>query len=320
MREALALPVDDEIDRALSIEVDVLGAMPAFEAEAQPLDQRRKLPLVDVADRKFDELDAFDVRRGGQFRQVGQRRVAARRAGLVQGFAERAQRAHAVEGDGVGGGAAKLIVEDFQGHRPAIAGLRDRVEIVDDSIVALAGIAAIVPAQRERVHLDLRRVRHLHQRDAIGGDRAHRRNRIAAHASVEAVEDDAEIRSIGHAHDIPGGGPILDVPSPRQGLVADGEPMLARAVGEFGEIFGGPRGVVDGVFRDIGAKAEQPGAEFVHDVELARRTFEIARPDRLRHRLEVAHRLKRDDLQPEVGGHPPGVARAAAEEGQVVLE
>ena len=58
----------------------------------------------------------------------------------------------------------------------------------------------------------------------------------------------------------------------------------------------------------------------MHDVEFARRALEIAGADRVRHRFEIAHRLQGDDLQPEIRGHLPGVARLAAEEGQIVLE
>jgi hypothetical protein len=58
----------------------------------------------------------------------------------------------------------------------------------------------------------------------------------------------------------------------------------------------------------------------VHQIELPRGAFEIARPDRIGHGLEIAHRLERDDFKAEIGRHLPGVARFAAEEGEIVLE
>src|SRR5580704_7070106 len=43
MREALALAIDDKGDLTLSVEIDVLRAMPAHVTEAEPLDQRDEL-------------------------------------------------------------------------------------------------------------------------------------------------------------------------------------------------------------------------------------------------------------------------------------
>ncbi len=175
-------------------------------------------------------------------------------------------------------------------------------------------------AERKRIHLDRRRVGNLHQRDAIGRQSAHRRDRIAAHAGVETVQDDAEIGAVGLAHDIPGRRPILDAPPPGERLVADAESVLMRRIGEFGEVLRGAMGIVDRLGRDVGAQAEQPRPQFVHQVELAGGALEIARADRIGHCFEVAHRLQSSDFQPEVGRHRARVARLAAEERQVILE
>ena len=83
---------------------------------------------------------------------------------------------------------------------------------------------------------------------------------------------------------------------------------------------GGARGIVDRFLRDVGAEAQQRRAELVHQFELALGALEIARADRFRHRLEIAHRLQRDDLEAEIVGHRARLARLAAEEGQIVLE
>ena len=191
---------------------------------------------VGVADRELDELGALDHRRRRKRRQVGERRIAARGALRRQRFARGAQRAHAVDRDRRGRGAAKLVVEDFERQRAAIAGPGHGVEIVDDRIVALAGIAAIMPAQRQRVHDQRRRVGHLHERDFLGRQGGDRLDRIAADADMKAVEHDPEIVAIGGAHDVPGGGPVLHPPPPGERLVADPHAVLAGEIGEFGEI------------------------------------------------------------------------------------
>ena len=68
-------------------------------------------------DREFDEFGALDDRRRRKRRQVGERRVAALRALRRERFARGAQRAHAVDRDRRGRGAAELVVEDFERQR-----------------------------------------------------------------------------------------------------------------------------------------------------------------------------------------------------------
>ena len=251
--EALAFAVDDEVDPALRVEIDVLRAVPPGAAESEALDQRGQFARRRVARRKLDEFGPLDHRRRRKRRQIGERRVAARGALRRQRFAGGAQRAHAVDRDRGGRGAAKLVVEDFERQRAAIAGAGHGVEIVDDRIVALAGIAAIVPAQRQRVHDERRRIGHLHEGDLLGRQGGDRLDRIAADADVKAVEHNPEVVAIGGAHDVPGRGPVLHPPPPGERLVADPHAVLAGEIGQFGEVAGGALAIVDRVGRDIGA-------------------------------------------------------------------
>ena len=251
--EALALAVDDEVDLALRIEIDVLRAVPPSALESEALEQRGQFARRRVARRKLDEFGPLDHRRRRKRRQIGERRVAARGALRRQRFAGGAQRAHAVDRDRGGRGAAKLVVEDFERQRAAIARTGHRVEIVDDRIVALAGIAAIVPAQRQRVHGERRRIGDLHERDLLGRQGGDRLDRIAADADVKAVEHNPEIVAIGGAHDVPGRGPVLHPPPPGERLVADPHAVLAGEIGQFGEVAGGALAIVDRVGRDIRA-------------------------------------------------------------------
>ena len=234
--EALAFAVDDQVDPALRVEIDVLRPMPAGAAEAEALDQRGQIARRRIVDRELDELGALDNRGRRKRRQVGERRVAPRGALRRQRFARGAQRAHAVDRNRGGRGAAKLVVEDFERQRAAIAGAGHSVEIVDDRVVALAGIAAIMPAQRQRVHDQRRRVGHLHEGDLLGRQSGDRIDRVAAGADMKAVEHDPEVIAIGGAHDLPGGGPVLDPAPPGERLIADAHAVLASNIGKLGEI------------------------------------------------------------------------------------
>jgi hypothetical protein len=110
------------------------------------------------------------------------------------------------------------------------------------------------------------------------------------------------------------------VASPGERLIADVEAVLAREIGKLGQVMRRARGIVDRLFRDVRAQAKQSRPQFVHEVEFARRPLEIARADRIGHRLEIAHRLQGDDLEAEIGGHRPRLAWFAAEKGQVIFK
>ena len=242
MRETLALPVHDEVDVALRIEVDVLRAVPSGVSKSEPLDQRSQGFGVRIARREFHEFHAFDGWRRRQRREVGERRVSARRAFGREPFARGEQRAHAVDRDRRCGCAAKLVVEDFERQRPAIARAGRGVQIVDDRIIALSGIAAVMAAQRQRIHDERRGVRDLHERDLLARQIGDRLDRIAARADMEAVEDDSEIVAIGRAHDLPGRRPVLHASAPGKRLIADPHALQAGDVREFGEIARRPLG------------------------------------------------------------------------------
>ena len=112
-----------------------------------------------------------------------------------------------------------------------------------------------MPAQRQRVHGQRRRVGHLHEGDFLGRQGGDRLDRIAADADMKAVEHDAEVVAIGCAHDVPGGGPVLHPPPPGERFVADAHAVLAGEIREFGEIAGGALRIVDRVGGNIGAQA-----------------------------------------------------------------
>jgi hypothetical protein len=91
MREALTLPVDDKVDFALTIKVDIFRPMSSDASKAKALDQSSERGPVDVADGEFDKVDAFDIGRSRQGLQVGEGLFAAHDARLVQRLAQGAQ-------------------------------------------------------------------------------------------------------------------------------------------------------------------------------------------------------------------------------------
>ena len=137
---------------------------------------------------------------------------------------------------------------------------------------------------------------------------------------MKAVEHDPEIVAVGGADNLPGDGPVLNPAPPGERLIANSHTALTGKVGEFGEVLGRTRGVVDRVRRNIGAHTQQARTELVHEVKLPRRPLEVPRPGRLEHRLEVKQRLEGDDRKPEIGSEQPRVAWLAAEGGQIVFK
>ena len=256
--------------------------------EAEAREQRGEVRRILFGHRKFQEHRARHVGRWGQRDEIGERRLgAAARQRLAGGE----QRAHAVDGDAGGRGAAELLVEDLQRNRAAIARAQHRVEIVDDGVLALPRVAAVVAAQRHRVHQQRRRVGNLREGDFVGRQIGDRRDRIAAHADVETVEHNPEIGSIRLGDDLPRVGPVLDVATPGQRLVADAQAVLAREIGEVGEVGGDLRAVAERVLGDAGAQAEQRRAEFAGELQLALGAVELPAPAGRRGALEIAQRL-----------------------------
>ena len=170
-----------------------------------------------------------------------------------------------------GGGAAELVVEDFERQRAAIAGAR-------------------------RPRRDSRRSGSRPGRDSSGSggsatagpSRAPARRRPAQARSSRPAE--TAIGAIGLPRtqiwklsstmprlgrsaprdDLPGGGPVLDVAAPGERLVADPHAALAGEIGEFGEVGGRARGVVERVLGEtLEHRHSRRAPSSSHQVELA---------------------------------------------------
>jgi hypothetical protein len=137
---------------------------------------------------------------------------------------------------------------------------------------------------------------------------------------VEAVEDQAKRRVIGPLHDVPGLPPEPDMPSPRQGLVADAQPTFGSTVCHPPKVGGGLSRIVDGGGVNVAADEHKVGAEGLHHVELALRPVEVTEALRFRHGLELAERLEDRDVEPQAFGQGTNVLRSATERQQVLLK
>lgn len=137
---------------------------------------------------------------------------------------------------------------------------------------------------------------------------------------MEAVKHDSEIVAVRITNDVPRSCPVPDVATPGERLVSDDHALLAGDFRKFGQVVCGPRRVVDRLRQHVRTQTEEANGEFVHELHLASRPLEIAMTNGIRHGLEIAQRLKRDDFNAEVGRHASHVPRLAFEERQIVLE
>ena len=81
-------------------------------------------------------------------------------------------------------------------------------------------------------------------------------------ASVwKRVEDQADVRVVGAAHDLPGVAMVVDVPAPGERLVADAQAARRRPLAELAEVVGGAVDAAERDRRDVGADQHQVGAE-----------------------------------------------------------
>ena len=156
-------------------------------------------------------------------RPPGRRRAEPRRRLVL----EPAQRSARVERGRQRVGLAEGVVEDLERDGPVVAGARQMAHERAEVEAPLAGEEPVVPAPREHVHREQRRVRQLHEEDLLGRDRLDRLGSVALGEDVEAVEADADARVIRHAHDARRLLVAVDEAPPRERLVGDAHAVLA---------------------------------------------------------------------------------------------
>ena len=242
--EALLLHVEHEVDLALRVAFDVLGEMAAGVGEAHRAKQGGELFGIGLVDGELEEGGAFE----GRLR--GQGEAAAGGAGHGD------ERALAVGGDAAGRGHAEAVVEDLVADPAGVARRRDRIHERGDGQVALPREETEVTGELEDVHVDRRRVGELDEGEAVGGDRGHRRDRIAGGEGVEAVEEELDAGVVGAADNLPGVAPVAEEPAPGQRLEGN---LDAEGVGDLAEraqVVGRAVDAAERLGGDVGADAE----------------------------------------------------------------
>src|SRR5262249_55462768 len=132
--------------------------------------------------------------------------------------------------------SSEAVVEDFQRNEPVetscLEGVHERVDVK----LALPGKAAVMTAPGQIVHVELWRVGHLDQEDAVLRNGAHRIEVGAAREHVEGVEHKPDGRMISAAHHLPGVAIVVDVSSPRERFERDATASPRRSLAELAEI------------------------------------------------------------------------------------
>ena len=249
VREALVLEVDHEVDLALAVELDLLRAVAMGPAKAEAVQHPAELAGVVAVVDELDELEAIDGR---------QRRRRRRAPDLLL---EPQEGAHAVDRDPAGRCGAEVVAEDLVTDRSLVADLVELAHHRHDRQIALPRKAAIVPAQKEQIHLDRGRVGGLHEDDSIGRDAPDRVDRQPLGQDVEAVQDEADMLMVGARDGLPGLSIVVDVTAPGERLEADHHPEIAGELSQLVQVGGDPRHVVDRFGRDAAADQEERRAE-----------------------------------------------------------
>ncbi|MCY1424348.1 hypothetical protein D9M71_400880 [compost metagenome] len=215
---------------------------------------------------------------------------------------------------------AEAVVEDLQRQRAAIAALEDRREEARQVEVALPREAAEMPAPLQHVHVQQRRVGHLHEEDLVAGNLGDGARVALERQGVEAVQQHTQGRVVGLAHQVPDLLPAVHVAAPGQGLVADAQVACAGAFGQQAQVVDEDFLIRQRIRLDVAAHQHQVGAQFLHQVELALGAVEVLLQAVAAAALEVAERLEQGDGDAQVGAHLADLARAAGVVEKVVLE
>src|SRR5829696_1060814 len=256
MGEAFLLAVDDDVDVALAPAGDVLRLVLARLGEAEPGEQLLEIRGRGLVHRELDELDAR-ARRARRQRRQARNGGAGPAPQLVE---HEDQRALPVDRDAARRSGPEAVAEDLVREKPVVAGGLERVHEGVDRELALAGKRAVMAAPGEVVHFEERRVRELHQEDAVLGDRPHRRQVGLARQDMKRVEDEPDRWMVGAAHDLPGVAVVADVAAPGQGLVADAQAAFCRPLAELAEIGAGAVDAAERIRRNIAAHEKEIAA------------------------------------------------------------
>ena len=231
-----------------------------------------------------------------------------------------AQRASRTDGCRARVRLAERVVEDLQRDGSVIAGPHQVTHEGAEVEAALAGEEAVVPAPREHVHREKRRVRQLNEEDLVGGDRLDRLGAVALGQDVKAVEAQPDARVIGEAHDAGGDLVVIDEAPPRERLIRHAHTESLREVAQFTQLGGRELLVAAARGRDIAAQEDGLDAETVHERELRRGPSEVLLEKVWAHAFEIAERLVQIERQPEFRGARPDLLGRVRRGDEIRLE
>ena len=168
-----------------------------------------------------------------------------------------------------------------------------------------------MPAPLQQLHVEPGCIGNLDQKQFLRPDVADTARRDAARKGVEGIEDQADCRMIGVAHQCPCLAMVVDVQSPRQCFIADLEPACGGAVAQLMQVGDHARPIGQGKRRAVRAQQHKRRAQFGHYIELALHTLESPGALRFRHGFQIAEGLEQRDSEAKVGGDGGDIARAA---------
>lgn len=164
---------------------------------------------------------------------------------------------------------AHHVAEDLERERPVVAGVEHGRDHPGDVEHALPWEAPEVTAPLEDVHVENRRVGDLQETDAFTGDAGQGASVVAAREHVESVHGQRHRRVVGAFDEAPRLPDPIDVTSPGEGLVGEGDPVRGGEIADGAQLFGGQLRIVDRRRQRVRARQEGRRAELVHHLELA---------------------------------------------------
>ena len=234
--------------------------MPPGDLKAAGRQQRGQRLGILGAGGEFHELHLIDLLGCGKIGQIAWQS----RLGPPSAVANADQAAMPVQRHQTRQARAELVVEDFKAQPAVIAGGHDGAGEAGHVQIALARHVAEMARPIQQIHVERRRIGHLHEKDLVGRDRANAVGVDLACQRVETVEDQTDVRVIGTAHHLPCVAVVIDEPAPAQRLITDADAVFGGQIAQFVEIGGH---AVDAAHRGRmagGTEQHQIGAQLVH--------------------------------------------------------
>ena len=294
-------------------EPDGLGAVVAAEREAEL--GKHDLDRVGVLGLDLDEVEA---RRLVERQQSGEAAVRAEQLGRpVLQERQRAKGMHRRPGDV---GLPEDVVEHLERQRARVPGAHHMGHELRQVEVTLARKEPVMPAPRQHVHAQQRRVGQLQEEDLLARYLFDGRRVVTAGQDVEAVQADPDPIMINKLDDPPGVTVVADEPAPGQRLVRDPYAVRLGKITEPTQLTGDELIIIDGGSAHIAADQDGVDAEPLHQRELGFGPPEVVGQLMIIDAFEVAERLVEHEFQAEPLGESADLLRRLRRHHQVGFE